>query len=134
MRVSSAHGFDFAGSWPELLQCTEAKKILALPQCIEADLWLLQFRPIECEHVAWRRVGVHTFQVPDQQRLHAIIAKVARFDDGNRGFRISPSAPAATARGFTPPVVALWRPIATSMVDHQIGVNRYVARSRQVVF
>jgi hypothetical protein len=31
MRIGRAHGFDFAGSRPELLQCTEAKKLFALP-------------------------------------------------------------------------------------------------------
>src|SRR5688572_11978487 len=84
MRLGSAHGFDFPGSGLEFLQCTEAKKVLALPQRIEADLWLLQSRPIEREYVAWRRVGVHAFEMPSQQRLHPIIAKVAGLDDGHR--------------------------------------------------
>jgi hypothetical protein len=72
--ASAVHGVDFAGSWLELLQCTEAKKVFALLQCIEADLWLLQSQPI----------GVHTFEMPGQQRLHLIVAKVAGLDDGHR--------------------------------------------------
>lgn len=83
MRIGSAHGLDFAGSWPELLQSTEAKQGLALPQCIEADLWLLQSRPTEREYVAWRRAGVHACKMPGQQRLHPAIAKVDWLDDGH---------------------------------------------------
>src|SRR6266446_5472339 len=77
----------------KLLQCTEAKKVFPLPQCIEANLWLLQPRPIECEHVAWRRVGMHAFEMPGHQRLHSIIAKVAGLDDGHRSQDI-PASPA----------------------------------------
>src|SRR5229473_36847 len=83
MRISRAHGFDFASSWLKLLQCTDAKKLFALPQGIEADLWLLQSRPVECEHVTRGRARVHAFEMPRQQCLHAIIAKVAGLDDGH---------------------------------------------------
>jgi hypothetical protein len=92
MCVGGAHRFDFAGPWLELLQCTEAKKVVALPQCIEADLQLLQSRPIQLEHLAWRRVGGHVCKMSGQQCLHSIIPKVARLDDGHRSENSAASA------------------------------------------
>src|SRR4051812_5589556 len=83
MCIGRAHGFDFARLWLEFLQGAEAQKVVTLPQRIEADLWLLQFRPIECEHVAYRRVGMHAFEMSSQQRFHSVVVKVARFDDGH---------------------------------------------------
>src|SRR5262245_55466589 len=83
MRIGGAHRFDFAGSWPELLQRTEAKELVLVPQGVEADLRLLQSRPIEREHVTRWRVGVHAFEMLDEQCLHPGVVKVGRLDHGH---------------------------------------------------
>ena len=94
MRVGRAHGLDFARSWPDLLQRPEAKELVALPERIETDLWHLQARPVECEHVPGRCVGVHALKMPGEQRLYPIIAKVGGFDHWHGRQRIA-------ARRFT---------------------------------
>src|SRR5262245_53451214 len=83
MGVRRSHRFDFTGRWLELLERTEAKKVVALPQGIEADLRLLQRRPVERKHVTRWRVGVHAFEMSGQQRLHSIVVEVIGFDDGH---------------------------------------------------
>src|SRR5262245_26527216 len=84
MRIGGAHRFDLASARFKLFQCADAKQLFALPERIEADLRLLQPRPIEREDVPWRRVGVHAFEVAGEQRLHAFIAEVFGLDDAHR--------------------------------------------------
>jgi len=83
VRIGGAHGFDFAGLRVEFLQRPKAQQLFVVPQGIAADLRRLKSGPIEREHMAGWRVGVHAFEMSRQQRLHAVVVKVEGLDESH---------------------------------------------------